>query len=203
MHQYSSLEMGLVKDYLSSSTIHGLSFIGSTKSFIRLLWIFIVIFAFSSAALLIKSAFQTWSEAPIKTTIETLDIMELKLPKVTVCPPKDTFTTLNYDIARNSIKTLTKEIREDLISYALQIIQDEKFEGTLENELALSGEDMFYDWYHGNIEVDLNSESIGYWHEDGSYYYYDENDLESYLNESRTNSFIRYDQRIFLGIKSC
>ena len=34
----------------------------------------------------------------LKTNIETLEMREIKFPKVTVCPPKNTLTDPNYDL---------------------------------------------------------------------------------------------------------
>ena len=103
------------QQFLESSTIHGLVYISSEKKFVRLLWILIVITGFSIASFLIDDAFTNWSESPIKTTIETRSISELDFPKVTVCPPKNSFTDLNYGLAKLENMTLTKDIREDLL----------------------------------------------------------------------------------------
>ena len=86
--------MEVVRTFLESSTIHGVGYISSTRKNSRLFWIFVVILGFTGAGLLIRSSFTSWSESPIKTTIETLPISEITLPKVTVCPPKNTFTNL-------------------------------------------------------------------------------------------------------------
>ena len=58
----------------------------------------VVILGFVGAGILIYQSFDVWSESPVKTTIETLPIHKIKLPKVTVCPPKHTYTNLNYDL---------------------------------------------------------------------------------------------------------
>ena len=87
-----------VRTFLESSTIHGLTYVSTTRKYVRLFWIFVVIGGFVGASLLIKESFDSWSESPIKTTIETLPISEITFPKVTVCPPKNTFTDLNYDL---------------------------------------------------------------------------------------------------------
>ena len=78
-----------LKTFLESSTIHGLTYISTTQKYARLFWIFAVAIGFSGAVILIKESFQSWTESPIKTTVETLPISILKLPKVTVCPPKN------------------------------------------------------------------------------------------------------------------
>ena len=85
-----SLTMERVRTFLETSTIHGLNYISTTRKYSRLFWILIVIVGFSGAGFLINESFQSWSESPVKTTIETLPIAEIKFPKVTVCPPKNT-----------------------------------------------------------------------------------------------------------------
>merc|ERR1712240_678489 len=90
--------MGVFTEFCEASTIHGLSYIASSKSFAKLVWITIVITCFTFAGILIHQSFQSWEESPIKTTVQTLPISEISFPKVTVCPPKNTFTNLNYDL---------------------------------------------------------------------------------------------------------
>ena len=58
------------------------------------------------------------------TTIETLPISELKFPKVTVCPPKNTFTDLNYDLAMTENFTMTPAKRQELYDYAVNTLED-------------------------------------------------------------------------------
>ena len=90
--------MDFIKSFLENSTIHGLSYISTTRKYSRVIWIFIVILAFSFAGVMINLSFNNWADNPIKTTIKTQPITKLTLPKVTVCPPKNTFTNLNYDL---------------------------------------------------------------------------------------------------------
>ena len=87
-----------IRIFLESSTIHGLFHISSTQKYARFLWILIVIAGFTGSSIIIYSSFESWNEGPIKTTIETLPITEIIFPKVTVCPPKNTYTELNYDL---------------------------------------------------------------------------------------------------------
>ena len=105
-----------VTTFLESSTIHGLTYISTTRRYARLLWILVVITGFVGASLLIKASFDSWSESPVKTNMETLPISEIKLPKVTVCPPKNTFTDLNYDLMMTKNMTLTDEGENKTVS---------------------------------------------------------------------------------------
>ena len=104
-----------VRTFLEASTIHGLTYISTTKKYARAFWIIVVAAGFTGAVLLINESFQSWAESPVKTTVETLPISMLKLPKVTVCPPKDTFTDLNYDLMKNENRILTEKERDERI----------------------------------------------------------------------------------------
>ena len=87
-----------VKSFLETSTIHGLSHITTGSKLIKLFWIFVVFFGFTAASIIIYQSFQNWGVNPITTTIETLPISKIILPKVTECPPKNTFTKLNHNL---------------------------------------------------------------------------------------------------------
>ena len=90
--------MEYFKEFLDSSTIHGLSHIPKTRKFSRVLWTCTVIAGFIFAGYLINESFNSWAENPVKTVTETLPINMMQFPKVTVCPPKNTKTNLNYDL---------------------------------------------------------------------------------------------------------
>merc|ERR1711923_207682 len=99
-----------VKTYFESSTIHGLNYIQIGKKYIRLFWVLVVIGGFTGAGVMIYNSFQSWADSPIKTTIETLPITEIIFPKVTVCPPKNSYTDLNYDLMMTENMTLDNEL---------------------------------------------------------------------------------------------
>ena len=137
-----------VKTFLESSTIHGLAHISTTRKYSRLFWILAVLGGFSTAIYLIYKSFESWHDSPYTTTIETLSISEIKLPKVTVCPPKNTYTDLNYDLMRADNVVLTDEIRDELFDYALDVIWDQ-------NDIfgKLNEENRYFNWYNGLSEV--------------------------------------------------
>ena len=95
-----------IQDFLESSTIHGLQYIPRTNQLLKLFWILVVAVGFAGAAGLIYQSFQAWDESPVKTTIETRPITEITFPRVTVCPPKNTYTDLNYDLMKIGNMTL-------------------------------------------------------------------------------------------------
>ena len=116
------IKMNGVKEFLESSTIHGLAHISSNRRILRLFWIFVVIAGFSGAAALIKQSFDGWASSPVSTTIETHPITDMDFPKVTVCPPENSYTSLNPDILMIRNLTLDKEqdIRQKLKEFVPQ-----------------------------------------------------------------------------------
>ena len=90
--------MEMINKCLEASTVHGLSHISTSRRLVRLFWILVVIAGFTLAAVLIYESFESWAESPVKTTIETLPIINLPFLKITVCPPKNTYTDLNLDL---------------------------------------------------------------------------------------------------------
>ena len=50
--------MKVVKEFLLSSTIHGLTYIATTDKLTRLFWIFVVLTGFSGAAVLIMKSYE-------------------------------------------------------------------------------------------------------------------------------------------------
>ena len=140
-----------VRTFLESSTIHGLTYISTTRKYARLFWILTVISGFFGAGYLIKESFDGWEESPVKTTIETLPISEIKFPKVTVCPPKNTFTDLNYDLMMTENMTLTDEMRDEMFRYAVEVINEDGISGNYWTKLH--EEDRFYNWYHRYTEM--------------------------------------------------
>ena len=123
----------------------------SPNCFSRIFWILVVITGFVGASLIIKESFESWSESPVKTTTETVPISELKLPKVTVCPPKNTFTDLNYDLMMTENMTMTEKMRDEMFKYALEVINEDSFSEN--NWTKLHEENRFYNWYHGYTKI--------------------------------------------------
>ena len=123
-------DMDGVRNFLESSSIHGLSYISTTRKLTRLFWSLVVLTGFTVAFLIIQESFGSWSESPIKTTIETLPISDIKFPKVTVCPPKNTYTDLNYDLMMTENMTLTKGMRDEMFEYAFDVLMEDVFPKT-------------------------------------------------------------------------
>ena len=129
--------MGIIMEGIQSffefSTIHGLSYISTSRKFVRLFWIMVVIAGFTGAGVLIYTSFQSWDESPVKTTIETLPIRDFKFPKLTVCPPKDTYTNLNYGLSMTKNMTLDNDTRKELATVAKKHLHQHLYAATVKN----------------------------------------------------------------------
>ena len=147
--------MNLLKEYLATSTIHGLSYIASTKNFVKLFWILTVLSGFSLASYLIYQSFQDWEENPITTTVETLPISKITFPKVSVCPPVKTLTNLNFDLLNDGNMTLDNESRIELFKTALETLDMLNYEDALQNLSLVSEKNRFYNWYNGYSMISL------------------------------------------------
>ena len=146
-----------IRAFLEGSTIHGLTYIASTRKFVRAFWILVVITGFSGAAVLIHMSFQAWEESPVSTTIETIPITELTFPKVTVCPPKNSYTDLNYDLMMINNMTLNKTTRDELSNYALKLLNH----GVISNLDFLQDKERFYNWYYGYTQISVPYYKVG------------------------------------------
>ena len=129
--------MEVFKEFLESSTIHGLVYISTSKSrLLRLLWIAIVVTAFSVALKLISNSYMEWSRDPVSTSVATHPIEQLEFPNVTVCPPKGFNTALNYDLMKMKNITLSTATKKELVDEAKIAILNDSY--TDFNELMIA-----------------------------------------------------------------
>jgi len=149
-----------VRTFLESSTIHGLSYISTTKKCVNLFWILVVIGGFTGAGVLIYQSFQSWNESPVKTTIRTHPISEITFPKVTVCPPKNTYTDLNYDLMMTENLTLDNDTRQELATYAKTLLYDNMHEIIIRNMSRIEVNDKYYNWYYGYTKGTRQKKSV-------------------------------------------
>ena len=145
--------MDNIRSFLESSTIHGLFYIASTKKYVRLSWILVVIAGFIGAGVLIFQSFDSWEESPVKTTVETVPITDITLPKVTVCPPKNTYTDLNYDLMMTENMTLNDDTRDELTIHALTLLQDHLHAKVVRNIDLIRYDERYYNWYQGLTNI--------------------------------------------------
>ena len=134
------------RTFLESSTIHGLAYISTTRRFSKVFWIITVISGFSIAAFLIHSSFQSWSDSPIKTTVEKMPISKIKFPKVTVCPPRGTFSDLNYDLMLAENSTFEEEQAQELNSFIYDVVNNHVY---MDEWTKLNEENRYFNWYQG------------------------------------------------------
>ena len=139
----------MFKVFLESSTIHGLAYIASTEKLIRLFWIFVVFAGFSGAGILIHQSFQSWAENPIVTSIETLPIEKVRFPKVTVCPPKNTYTNLNSDLTNAGKREISFQEKETLLANFISHFQNLDYEKTWTEKNGYLEQNKYRNWYLG------------------------------------------------------
>lgn len=143
-----------LKLFTQSSTIHGLAYWATTRKLERLFWIFVVLTGFIGAGILIQQSFQSWQDSPVTTTIETRPISEVTLPKIAVCPAKNTYTNLNYDLMKmkenvsipSDLTDYADDLRENFIRHFQGVDYQEqltKIGGTFQEE------NRFRNWYTG------------------------------------------------------
>ncbi len=166
--------MERISIFLESSTIHGLNYISTSRKYARAFWILVVLAGFTTSGYLIQTSFQSWADSPIKTTIETLPISEIKFPKVTVCPPKNTYTDLNHDLMLAENFTLTDEMRDELVAYSEKVIDEHTFMDDLEK---LQEKDRYFNWYYGYSYI-------------GRTFLNDEDKLAYYITTSATSGVV-------------
>ena len=139
-----------IRTFLESSSIHGLAYISTSRKFAKVFWIIIVFGGFTLAGYMINNSIKSWAERPIKTTLETRPISEIRLPRLTVCPPKNTYTDLNYDLLLAENMTLTDELRGDLFNYAKKLVDEHVYMNDIDK---LQEENRYYNWYHGYTKM--------------------------------------------------
>ena len=147
--------MDILREFLESSTIHGLthiytarvSFVWPSSSFdlpllqtklAKILWFLVVCFGFIGAGILIGKSYKEWQENPIATSITTHPIDDLDFPIVTVCPPKDSNTALYHDLIKAGNGTLSDENRKTLKKAAFQIFMEQHHKDYIKKMLATS-----------------------------------------------------------------
>ena len=145
--------MKALKEYLSSSTIHGLYYIGSTNSrILKIFWIVIVFTGFSIAFNMILGSVSSWKKSPVISTIETKPISDARFPQVTVCPPEGTNTIFNYDLTKvgnETFDSLGNVDYGDLYNSVEPFVLKEYYERFLHKENALVNLKYIQDMYYG------------------------------------------------------
>ena len=111
--------------------------------------------------MIIQQSFSSWADSPVTTTIETLPISELDFPNVTVCPPRNTFTSLTPDLMMARNMTMDRDRRRELSKFAHETF----FEHNLEAKFLEftdyrrnKGEGAYFDLYTGLTKMTFSVE---------------------------------------------
>ena len=140
--------MDSLKEFLDTSTIHGLGYISSAPSKLsKVFWFLIVLAGFSCAFFLINSSYVDWQASPVATSISTRPISQLPFPTVTVCPPEGSNTALNYDLIRVQNVTFTEKDRKGLVNVTTQILIDKPSEDFVHLARSLLNEENILDLF--------------------------------------------------------
>ena len=116
------MAIAIFRDFLESSTIHGLVHISTAKSkAAKSIWLAIVVACFAFAIHMINDSYKEWQESPVSTTITTHPITELEFPRVTVCPPRGSNTALNHLLEKVKNVKFTKEERQELLDISKEV----------------------------------------------------------------------------------
>ncbi len=78
-----------VQEYCDESSIHGFQFVAPSRHCgQRLIWIVLIVCAFTFAGIVVKSLLDNWDNSPTVTTIATTEysVQKFPFPAVTVCP---------------------------------------------------------------------------------------------------------------------
>ena len=155
-----------VRTFLESSTVHGLAYIATTKRYVRVFWILVIIAGFTGAGVLIYQSFQNWSENPVTTTTETLPIKKVIFPKITVCPPKNSYTDLNPDLITVANKTFNMDNRTELIEVLtnkyVEHFHKNDFHQRLNAINAFKEKDKYSNWFNGVTKIPFFVDECSY-----------------------------------------
>ena len=161
---------GEVREFLESSTIHGLAHIATGKSiYARIIWVLIVIACFSIGISLIDKAFYSWATTPIITTVDTRPISEVIFPEITVCPPSGTDTVLNMDLEAAKGMELSEEQREELILEMVENLHNEHIGNFLQEQSLFFPLARIRAAYSGEHKFSLGFSSPGYTYDGTTY----------------------------------
>ena len=104
---------------------------------------------------MLYQSFEAWAESPVTTTIDTVPIAEIIFPKITVCPPKNSYTDLNYDLMMMENMTLNDEIRNELTHYAMELLQDQVYHNITTQLAQIQEERRYINWFYGYSKIQL------------------------------------------------
>ena len=153
--------MKRLREFLECSTIHGLVYISTSKSFlIKCFWLFVVVVCFSICGYLILQSFIDWEKAPIATSEETVSIQEVVFPKITVCPPRGSHTALNHYLEKSKDIYLNEDQKDELVKLAENLVEEKESWEIMKENMEFKEKNKFRNWYEGKSRVQFHFERI-------------------------------------------
>ena len=153
--------MKVFQEFLESSTIHGLSYISTSKSLlVKTFWLLVVVVCFSFSGYLIVDSFLDWEHAPVATSEETKPIQDVNFPKITVCPPRGSHTALNYYLEEAKHMRLNDSQKRDLVALAGTLVEDRESWEIMMDNMQFKERNRFRNWYEGKSQVQFHFERI-------------------------------------------
>ena len=150
-----------VKEFLESSTIHGLVHISTSKAvLVKCFWVGVVSVGFYFSGSLIQQSFTDWDESPIGTTEDSVSIQEVTFPAVTVCSSKGSHTALNHYLEKTKDMILNETQIEELVQFAEKLVEERESWETMRDNMEFREEGKFRNWYEGKSPVAFQFERI-------------------------------------------
>ena len=70
-----------------------------------------------------------------------------------MCPPKNSFLNLNYDIMESDQMKIDRQQRTELFDYAIDIIQKNLYNEVMKNLSMIEDPNRYQNWYNGLTKV--------------------------------------------------
>ena len=119
----------------------------------KITWLLVVCLGFLGAGILIDKSYKEWQTSPIATSITTHPIEKLNFPIVTLCPPRDSNTTLYHDLVKAGNRTLTDTERVSLRESARTIIMEASQRDYIKKMVAISNLGNMDQVYQGHYSL--------------------------------------------------
>ena len=146
--------MNLGREFLETSTIHGLTHIATARSpLAKIAWVIAVTASFGFSFYQIATSWTEWDKNPVSTTIATNPIEDLIFPEVTVCPPNGSNTVLNYVLERVQKNNLTLVDRSNLKNINKNVFVQGPFKRYAEELVASLNLDNLRSLYEGQTSL--------------------------------------------------
>ena len=156
----------------------------------------VVILGFSTAGYLINKSYSDWQMSPTLTSITTHPISSLDFPTVTVCPPKDSHSALNYDLMKADNASLSYKNRNGLKKSVAQLFVYSPHEEYARNMIEATNLENIRQVFEGYQSIPTPYHGSGFevqaWKSNGSWQtpgYQEDFDASSY-KQSKQHCFV-------------